>query len=74
MEVSSIITLRFPSSKTAECDRHVPLKEGELPDRLWLETNDHVAGIFKRIRQSKIYELEELASKEQARARGVDDY
>ncbi len=73
-EVSSIITLRFPKDETAERDRDVPLKEHELPEYVWLETNDHIAGIFKRRGQSKTYELVERVSREEARERGIDCY
>ena len=73
-EVASIITLRFPNNERAECDRDLPLTEEMLPAEVWLETGDHVAGIFRRRGNEKVYELTERVSREEALKRGIDCY
>ena len=71
-EVASIVTLRFPGNETPECDRGIPRTKADLPDLCWLETNDHVAGIFRRQGQTRDYDLEERCCRRVAQQRGAN--
>jgi hypothetical protein len=73
-EVATIITLRFPDNERSECDRDVPLREVELHQRLWINAGEHVAGIFRRVGQTKTYELESRATRQEAQQQGIPTY
>ena len=71
LEVRSIITLVFPRNERKEYEFDVPLTIDQLPDELWKETDDHVAGVYKRQNNSRKYELSERMTRDEAAARGI---
>ncbi len=70
-EVATIVRLVFPEGIRRGFEFGIPLKKCELPSAFWKETDDHLAGLYIRVRDTNIYKFTRRITKEHALSEGI---